>query len=117
MAEVPLVLEGGEVLRESAGVAAPRAALCVTDAGRVLVARGEVSSFAPLADALKRAGCTRAVGLDRGSHEAAFVSRAGTSAAPVSRYDDTVLWAIAQPLAPRGFRFDAQAQVAAATKK
>ena len=85
-------------------------------AGRVLVARGEFSSAAPLAEALARAGCTRAVSLDRGVHATAFIDRAGTSSPPRSRYDESVLYAIGAPLRPKGFRFEASTPVAQAAK-
>jgi hypothetical protein len=40
---------------------------------------------------------------------------AGTANAPLARYDDSVLFAIATPMKPRAFRFDAAAPVPPAT--
>jgi hypothetical protein len=105
-AELPLALMDGAVTAE-AGAPVARAVLGTTPDGRVLVARGTFASDAPLAEALKRAGCTRAVALDRGSHTPAMLHRAGTSNAPLARYDESVLYAIATPMKPRAFRFDA----------
>jgi hypothetical protein len=106
-AEVPLLLLDGAVIAEMPGATIARAALGTTPEGRVMIARGTFASDVPLAEALKRAGCTRAVALDRGSHSAAFVHRAGTASAPLAHYDDSVLFAIATPMKPKGFRFDA----------
>jgi hypothetical protein len=116
LVELPIAIWAGRVASFSPGAVTPRAALGVTPAGRVLVARGEFSSAAPLADALARAGCTRALSLDRGVHASAFVDRAGTSSPPRSRYDESVLYAIGAPLRPKGFRFEASTPVAQAAK-
>jgi hypothetical protein len=90
-----------------------RAALGITPDGRVLIARAVTSASTPLADALKSAGCTRAVALDRGLHAKATLHRAGTADPPRAFYDETTLYAMATPLKPRGFRFDAMAPVPA----
>jgi hypothetical protein len=92
-----------------------RAALGTTPDGRVLVARSGVD--APLADVLAKAGCTRVVLLDRGGGGAPFVHRSGLGAAPLARYDETVLYAVATPMKPRAFRFDATTPYVAPTKK
>ena len=107
LAELPLILDDGNAVPSVEGTSSARAAIGLTAAGRVMIARGTFTSDAPLADALKRGGCTRAVALDRGTPSPAFVHRAGQSAAPLSRYDESVLYAIANPLKPRAFRFDA----------
>jgi hypothetical protein len=78
------------------GDARSRAALCVTDDGRVIVGRLRHDSSDPLAVALRRAGCRRVVELDRGSHHPAFVHRAGTDSAPRDDYAATSLWALAR---------------------
>jgi hypothetical protein len=78
------------------------------------VARGVLASAAPLAHTLARAGCVRAVLLDRGTHAAGFLDRAGTSDPPRARYDESVLYALGSPLHPSGFRFDASTPVPAA---
>ncbi len=113
LAELPLLLDGGVALPVANGPVVERGALGITAEGRVLVARGSFASDAPLASVLKAAGCVRAVALDRGSHGAPRIDRAGTSAPPRARYDDTALYAVAVPMAPRAFRFDAKDTVAA----
>ncbi len=114
--ELPIALWAGRVAPLSSGPAAPRAALGITPTGRVLVARGTFTSAGPLAEALARAGCTRALSLDRGVHATAFLDRAGTSTPPRARYDESVLYAIGAPLRPNGFRFEASTPVAQAAK-
>jgi hypothetical protein len=113
VAEMPLVLDGDKLLEGPKSVAPEvRAALGITRSGRVVVARGVVTSDAPLAGVLRRAGCTRAVALDRGAHTPAFLDRAGTATPPRGRYEDTVLYALARPMAPRAFRFEPDSTVA-----
>jgi hypothetical protein len=113
VAEVPLVLDGDKVLEGRKSVAPePRTALGITRNGRVVVARGVLTSEAPLAGALRHAGCTRAVALDRGAHTPGFLDRAGTDTPPRGRYEDTVLYALARPMMPRAFRFEADTTVA-----
>jgi hypothetical protein len=108
LAEVPLLVDDGKPVPSPGGGEQARAALGVTAGGRVLLAHGTFASAAPLGDALIRAGCTRAVVLDRGLHASATVDRAGTSRPPLARYDETVLYAVAAPMHPRAFRFDAK---------
>ena len=109
LAELALVLNDGVVVADAGHTShdALRMALGTTPEGRVMIARGTFASDQPLAEALKRAGCTRAVALDRGSHSAPFLHRSGLATAPLARYDDSVLYAIATPMKPRAFRFDA----------
>lgn len=116
MAELPLLFWDGRDTASSSGAAESRAALGVTAGGRVILARGAFSTSAPLAEALARAGCTRAVALDRGVHFGAPFDRAGTASPPLARYDESVLYAIASPLRPRGFRFDPATLVAQVVK-
>jgi len=112
---MPLVLDGDKVLDGHKSVELqPRAALGITRNGRVLVARATLTSDEPLASALRRAGCTRAVALDRGAHSPGFLDRAGTVTPPRGRYDDTVLYALARPMAPRAFRFEPDSTLAEA---
>jgi hypothetical protein len=109
LAEVPaLVWDSVRDARADASTPGPalRTALGVTSSGRVLLARGSVRTFGPLADVLVRAGCTRVVALDRGLRATAFIDRAGTTEPPRARYDETVLYALGAPLRPEGFRFD-----------
>jgi hypothetical protein len=90
-------------------------ALGVTPNGRVLVARG--GAAADLAAVLVKAGCTRAVLLDRGTGNHGVLHRAGTETPPRSRYEETTLYAMGKPLLPRGFRFEATNPVPAPEQK
>ncbi len=100
--ELPLLLDATKVRVATGGVGS-RVALGVTAEGRLLVARGTLGSHEPLAEALKQAGCNRVVALEPGVWE-----RAGTQEAPRGRHDEAVLYAVARPLRPRGFRFEAK---------
>jgi len=113
LAEVPLLLWDGQSLSAASGSVMPRSALGTSPSGQVVFARGSVASAATLGEALVRAGCTRAVSLDRGTDATALLDRSGTASPPRMRYDQTVLYAIALPLHPRGFRFDAATLVTA----
>ena len=111
--ELPLLIDDGKVLPVSSAGSRARAALGLTPAGRVYVARimsgsaaGTGSGVEALAETLKRAGCTRAVLLDRGAGVHGSVFRAGTATPPRSRYEETTLYAMGKPLLPRGFRFE-----------
>jgi hypothetical protein len=116
--ELPLLIDSGaptSIARsQERSDSRDRAALGITAAGRVIVAKGNLSSDGPLADALIKAGAVRAVLLDRGAHVPNFFDRAGTSSPPHARYDDSVLYAIARPMAPRAIRFTADTSVAQA---
>jgi hypothetical protein len=114
MVELPLVLWDGERMPDPHGPVRERSVLGTTPSGRVVIARGTFAGVTPLVDALVRAGCTRALALDRGARATAFLDRAGTDGPPRGRYDESVLYAVATPLAPRGFRFDSASLVAQA---
>jgi hypothetical protein len=96
--QLPLLADDRDITQRARerGDARSRAALCVTEDGRVLVARLRHDSSDALAVALRMAGCRRVVELDRGSHHPAFVHRAGTDAAPRQDYTGTSLWALAR---------------------
>lgn len=113
--ELPVLLWEGQRFSEGRAPLVPlaRAALGLTGAGRVVIARGVLTSNVPLADALAAVGCTRAVLLDRG-RASGSVDRAGTSAAPRARYDESVLYAMGVPFTPRAFRFEMPTTVAQA---
>jgi hypothetical protein len=115
--ELPILLWDGTVQPAAAGSTGPRSAMGVTPGGRTILARGSFDSAAPLAEALARAGCVRALSLDRGVGATAFFDRAGSSSPPRSRYAETVLYAIAASLQPRGFRFDASTLFAQSSKR
>jgi hypothetical protein len=117
--EVPMLLDDGAPVIGGTRGGAPgdRAALGTTKDGRVIVARGESTTDAALADALRRAGCARAILLERGLHSPSFVHRAGTATPPRDHYDVTTLYAIAAPMKPRAFRFEALPALAQAAVK
>jgi len=108
VAEAPLVVERGTVVTTPSGATVARAALGVTPDGRVVVARGTFAGDGPLAEALVAAGCSRAVALDRGARVDSPLRRAGTSSPPLAESDATTLFAIAAPMKPRAFRFEAE---------
>ena len=105
--ELPLLIDDGKLVTQGQASARARAALGITAAGRVYVARvlGE-SSAESLGETLKRAGCMQAVLLDRGAGAAGSLFRAGTATPPRSRYEDSSVYAMGKPLLPRGFRFE-----------
>lgn len=109
VAQGTMLLDGGQPVE---GKSRPsglfnRIAIGVTKEGRILVARAKSSSDDALVQALLDAGCVRAIAA-RGSVDG-FVSRAGTADPPMSGYSQTTLYALAQPMLPRAFRFDRSA--------
>jgi hypothetical protein len=106
VAEVPLIVDRGAVIYAPAGSVEERAALGVTAGGRLLLARGTFPSDGPLGEALRAAGCVRAVALARGPHAEVPLRRSGTSTPPRARDEATTLFAIAAPMKPRAFRFE-----------
>ncbi len=85
-----------------------RIAIGVTKEGRVVVARAKSSTDDALVQALLDAGCIRAIAA-RGTVDG-FVSRAGTADPPMSGYSQTTVYALAQPMLPKAFRFDRNAE-------
>lgn len=119
--EMPLLIDEGKTVpaphqgRSRSGF---DSALGVTAQGRVFVARATGAASADdLATLLERAGCVRAVLVDRGAGGHGALFRAGTPTPPRSRYEDTTLYAMARPMLPRGFRFEAVAKVEPPKKK
>ncbi len=115
-AEVPLILDDGKPVASGASGLSARAALGITGEGRVVIARGEAASDAPLAEALARAGCVRGVALWRGPHADVTLRRAGTATPPRDHEEATTLFAIASSLKPRAFRFEPEEKDARAAK-
>jgi hypothetical protein len=106
---LPLILNDGkipDVAKESHSMRL-RGAACVAPSGHAVVALATSDSDEPAAIALARVGCTRAVSLDRGAHRPTFLHRAGGGSPPLARYDESVLYAIARPMAPRAYRWNA----------
>jgi hypothetical protein len=112
--ELPMLLEGGKITADGSGARA-NAALGLTDAGRVLIARGP--STEAMTDSLKKAGCVRAVLLDRGAGDRGSFFRSGTTVQPRASYDVATLSAMGRPLLPRGFRFEPTNPVPAPVSK
>ncbi len=98
--ELPVTVEDNQ-LRTAArerGPVQPRADLCVLDDGRVLAAFATFDSHEPTAAVLARAGCRRAVALDRGTERPAWVRFGAEAAGP---FDDTALVALDRPMMGR----------------
>jgi hypothetical protein len=81
------------------------AALGIAPDGHIVVARGEVASARPLAQALKSAGCTNAVLLDRGEEAHAMIRRAGTPTPPIARDRESTLFVLGVSMKPRAGHF------------
>lgn len=101
--ELPLAADDGKLLPEGRKVGSRRArsAACVLEDGTLLVASATFDSDEATTEILLRAGCSRVVSLDRGSHQAAFVHRAGTSSPPLARYEQSALYALEIPMRGR----------------
>jgi hypothetical protein len=78
-----------------------RSAACSLEDGTFVVASTTFDSDEAATTALLDLGCARVVALDRGTHHAAFVHRAGTPAPLEARYDVTTLFALDVPLTGR----------------
>jgi hypothetical protein len=101
--ELPLTADEGKLRPEArdVGTMRLRAAACALDDGTFAVASTTFDSDEATTTALLELGCARVVTLDRGSHQAAFMHRAGAEAAPEARYEATVLFAVEAPLSGR----------------
>jgi hypothetical protein len=105
--DLPLILDGGKIpapAREPRTMRR-RGAACVTPTGHTVIAVATTDSDEATALALQRIGCTRAVALDRGTHRPIFLHRAGGGTPPLARYDESVLYAISRPMAPKAYRW------------
>jgi hypothetical protein len=94
--ELPLTADEGRPLPEARIVSSmrPRAALGVLDDGSVLIASTTFDTDEATTEALVDAGCSRVVALDRGSHQNAYVHRAGTETPPEAHYETTTLYIV-----------------------
>ena len=104
---LPFILENGKIVpaaREQHAMRR-RAATCLTPSGHAVVATATSDSDEVMALALQRVGCKRVAALDRGSHRSTFLHRAGAGSAPLARYDESVLYAVSRPMAPRAYRW------------
>jgi hypothetical protein len=116
--ELPLLFSGTDTFSHAPPIpGAMRSALGLTDEGRVVVARAHGATDAALTEALRSAGCTRGVLLDRGGANQGIFDRSGTPSAPRAAYDESVIYGVAQTLRPRAFRFEAETAIAAAPGK
>jgi hypothetical protein len=102
-AELPLTADDGKLRPEArdVGTMRQRAAACALDDGTLVVASTTFDSDEAATTALLELGCARVVALDRGTHQAAFVHRAGTETTPEPRYEATVLYGLEVPLSGR----------------
>jgi hypothetical protein len=108
--EVPWLFDGEKTYPAHGA----HAALGIAEDGRVFIAQGDP---AKLTDALKHAGCKRAVALARSTAEPVLFSRSGTADPPRSFYDETVLYGLAVPMKPRGFKFTPENPIPYPVKK
>lgn len=94
--ELPLTADEGRPLPEAriVGSMRPRAAIGVLDDGSVLIASTTFDTDEATTEALVDAGCARVVALDRGSHQNAYVHRAGAETPPEAKYETTTLYIV-----------------------
>jgi hypothetical protein len=106
--ELPLTADEGKLRAEARDVGSmrTRAAACTLDDGTLALAATTFDSDEAATAALLELGCARVVALDRGSHQAAFVHRAGTETPPQPRYEGTALFAVEVPLSGRSRRIE-----------
>lgn len=104
--QLPLLADDGQVDGRGVdrGSLRLRGAACVTPSGRMLVATARHDSSEPLGSALLEAGCTRVVGLDRGSRHPALLQRTGQGEPADPAYTGSFLFAVTRPMAPHTFR-------------
>jgi hypothetical protein len=96
--QLPLLADDTDVTARARerGDARLRAALGVTDDGRLVVATLRHDSSDPLAVGLRTAGCRRVLELDRGSHHPAALERTGTEHPPREAPDSSTLWLLSR---------------------
>jgi hypothetical protein len=114
--QLPLLAEESQLTPRARerGALRDRAAMCVSPAGRVLVAQARHDTSDVLSAALVKAGCPRVVELDRGSLHPSFVHRTGSATPPITGYETSVLYALGRPMSPHAFRWKPQPTEAAA---
>jgi hypothetical protein len=102
-AELPLTADEGKLRPEArdVGTMRARAAACALEDGTFVIATTTFDSDEATTSALLDVGCARVVALDRGTHQAAFVDRAGVGQGPEPRYDATVVYALEAKLSGR----------------
>lgn len=105
--QLPLLAAAGNATAYASapGALRERGALCVTEQGRVLVARGTHDSSALVTSTLLKLGCSDVVELDRGSHHPPFIHRAGTETPPVGGYETTTLYALGGTMKTTAYRW------------
>jgi hypothetical protein len=101
--ELPLTADDGKIRPEAraVGTMRARAAACALEDGTFIVASTTFDSDEATTTALLDLGCARVVALDRGTHQSALLDRAGSTNAPETHYEVTVLFALEVPLAGR----------------
>ena len=114
--ELPLLLKDGEPAHGAAH-GNVHGAVGLTADGRTVFATSQSGSAKAVTDALKSAGCTHAVALDRGQGKGGALFRTGTADAPRVRYAETSLSVLARPMRPPAFVFDAETPVEPPKKK
>lgn len=105
--QLPAVARDGKLLpnaRELGGKR-QRSAMCMDEAGTLLIARMEHDTLAPLVQSLLDLGCTLVVEMDRGSHPPPVVERAKTVVPPGGAHEQTFLYGYAAEMRPRTHLF------------
>lgn len=102
-AELPLTADEGRPLPEAriVGSMRPRAAIGVLADGSVLIASTTFDTDEATTEALIDAGCMRVVALDRGTHQNAYVHRAGGETPPEAHYESTTLYVLGNAMRGR----------------
>ena len=105
--QLPLLAVDGRMtdLARARGAMREHGALCVTEHGRVLIARGTHDSNDLVTNTLLKLGCADVVELDRGSHHPPFVHRAGTDPPPIGGYETTTLYALGGTMKTTAYRW------------
>ncbi|RLB60179.1 MAG: hypothetical protein DRI90_14315, partial [Deltaproteobacteria bacterium] len=98
--ELMVLAEGGKLRSEARelGARRRRSQACLLPPATMLVAVATHDSPEAATEVLLEAGCRRVVALDRGKQVRAFVHLAGTKTPPRGRYDDTVLYGLAEQM-------------------
>jgi hypothetical protein len=107
--QLPLILGDGKIPDDAkeTRLMRLRGAVCVTSSGHTVFASATTNSDEATAAALARVGCAQAASLDQGAHRPTFLHRAGAGSPPLTRYEESVLYAISRPMLPRAYRWNA----------
>lgn len=107
--QLPLLAQGAELTPRARDLGAlrKRGALCLDGTGNLLVARLEHDSSAPAARVLAELGCELVLEMDRGSHSAPTLERAGAHDVLAASAASTMLYALSREPEARAYSFGA----------